>query len=660
MQIQYLGRFLDLKEDEKVSYTMQVQDLADVSAVNSSVTTSFKIPKTVTNLDAFKQLSIPSDSSNLPYIKNEVRLYDQGTIFINNAWLKVNSSDEEYYNVNIEDGIIDFFKAIENKTIGADLDLSSTQHNKDLVSVIDSFERNDYTYIIADYNGLNTYFQGGNEYINIDYSVPSLNNKYIWDKIFELAQFSYSGSVFNTDEFTNLWLTYPKAPPTSSQDEQYPEPVLRFRSFSNNPNIPYDPFYEGYLYFNNLENVSTNGIRFDNGTLTAETSGTYRFRWFGSAPYAEYSAIDEYGQQVGDYAYKEYLKVGYLLNGVEIRPNRDAGLQAFTVMLRAGDTFKFFMYWDFNITGMNIPYTKYQVGDFDKVVMPTYDFQLLQTSQTIIDFGAELLDFSITDYVKELMIRFSLTPFIDNENRHIHFLTLNERLQGNKLIDWTDKYIQRTNESYTYNSYGINNWFRHKYNDENATFNDGKFSVNNVNLEPNKDLFNSKIYSYNNEITNFYQTATSTDFQNNSFPIWSREIKETINNDNGERTFEVKYKGLSNRYYFIRRKYLNKSINIGSQLLSIEQAQSNVPIADTNKLSYNEVITDRYNNFGRVLNDTRIHEIEVSLNVNDLLSLDLQALYFFSQENQYYILNRMSFDLDNRVGKGEFLRVKYR
>lgn len=649
MQIQYLGRFLDLKEDEKVSYTMQVQDLADVSAVNSSVTTSFKIPKTVTNLDAFKQLSIPSDSSNLPYIKNEVRLYDQGTIFINNAWLKVNSSDEEYYNVNIEDGIIDFFKAIENKTIGADLDLSSTQHNKDLVSVIDSFERNDYTYIIADYNGLNTYKRSDVEYINIDYLVPSLNNKYIWDKIFNYAGFSYSGSIFDSEEFNNLWVTYPKAPTIEEDEEDYPEPIDRIRA-KNNGVFYYNYNTESTEIDFELEDVVIDGMTRNGNKFITETSGTYRIssNLIGKAIYER---LDNWGERDGFFEFNLLLKIKingvinskYIFADSFTYPGYDI-----TITLKVGDEIEFISGFDY--------VNESHIGDLVDIEFDSYDIRLSQISQSTIDFGSELLDFSMVDYIKEILVRFSLTPFIDNETKHVRFLTLNERLQGNKLIDWTDKYIQRNNESYTYNSYSINNWFRHKYNDENANFNDGKFVVNNSNLDTNKDIWNSKIYSYNNEITVFY----SNDFQNNSFPIWSREIKETINNDTRVKTFEVKYKGLSNRYYFIRRKYLNKSTNIGSQALRIEATENKVPIVEISKLSYSETVQDRYGNFSRVLNDTRIHEIEVSLNVNDLLSLDLEALYFFSQENQYYILNRMSFDLDNRVGKGEFLRVKYR
>ena len=169
-------------------------------------------------------------------------------------------------------------------------------------------------------------------------------------------------------------------------------------------------------------------------------------------------------------------------------------------------------------------------------------------------------------------------------------------------------------------------------------------------------MYSSKFYSFNNEITSFYDS----DFTNNSFPIWDREIKETINNDTNPptKTYDVSYKGLSNRFYFIRRNILPKTINIGSQLLRIEETANNVAIVDTKNLSYSSVINN-YSEFSKVLNDTRIHEIELNLDINDLLNLDLEKLYYFSQENQYYILNRLTLDLTNSVQKGEFIRVKY-
>jgi len=657
MQIQYFGRFFDVREDEKISYTIQVQDLADVSTVNSSVTTSFKLPKTLSNLEAMKYLSIPSDTSNIPYIKNDVKLYDQGTILINNGWLKVISTDSENFNVNIENGIVDFFKTIENKTIGKDLDLSDVNHSKDLVTVVDSFERDDYTYIVADYNGMNTYKVSGVEYINSDYLVPSLNNKYIWDKIFEFAGYTYSGSVFELDEFTNLWMTYPKAPPTDISDEDYPEPVRRFETSSSNPIFNYNWNVDDGVVNFTLENIFTDEVTFLNNEITIEKSGTYHLRSFDFDGYASFMRLNQWEEPTGQW-YRVKLQLGYFLNGVEFRTGEigNLGLQEIQLMLRAGDTLRLFLYFDPFIIGTSIPYSNHTVGQLQDVSLDYYNFRLFQVSQTIVDFGNELLDFSIVDYFKEILIRFALTPFIDNETRHINFLTLDERLQGSKVIDWTDKYIERENESYTYSSYAIKNWFRHKYNDENATFNDGALNVNNVNLELEKTIWSSKIYSYNKEITSWY----SDELQNNSFPIWNREVKEIIDNDTNTREFEVKYKGLENRYYFIRRKFSTNTLNIGSQLLRSETTSSLTAIADTRNLSYIEMTTNYYSNFSRIMSDTRIHDINVYLDVNDLLELDLEALYYFSQENQYYILNRITVDLETRIGKGEFLRVKYR
>ena len=640
VQIQYLGQFLDIKENEKVTYTIQVQDLADVSSVASSVTTSFKIPKTKNNYEALKSLSLPGDTSNLPYLKNVCKLYNFGTTLIDNGWLKINNSDEESFNVNIENGIIDFFKAIEGKTIGNDLDLSDTNHNKDLITVINSFERNDYTYIIADYNGLNTYLKGGVNYINVDYLVPSLNSKYIWDKIFNYIGYTYSGSIFNSELFTNLWVTYPKAPPTKADDEQLPDPVLRL-STNKTGNIEFTGDLTNNTIEFNLENVTTNDNNFLNNKLIVKHTGTYNLKSIIYG-YADYRITNNWGGEIG--SEKSFLLPALRINGVIKLCSND-----YTLNLKQGDIVEFLCTWH----GLS---SKYWIGRLRGIVFLGYDFKLYQISQQVVDFGSEFLDVSLSEFIKEIMMRFALTPFIDVESKHIKFLTLSERINTNNVKDWTDKFVKRTDENYIYKDYAQRNWLKHKYNDENATFNNGFLSVSNQTLQPQKDLYSSKFYSFNNEITSFYDS----DFTNNSFPIWNREIKETINNDTTPptKTYDVNYKGLSNRFYFIRRNILPKTINIGSQLLRIEETANNVAIVDTKKLSYSDAVNN-YKDFVKVLNDTRIHEIELFLNINDLLDLDLESLYYFSQENQYYILNRITIDLTNNINKGEFIRVKY-
>ena len=396
VQIQYLGRFLDIKETEKVTYTIQVQDLADVSSVASSVTTSFKLPKTKNNYEALKSLSLPSDTSNLPYLKNVCKLYNFGTTLIDNGWLKINNSDEESFNVNIENGIIDFFKAIEGKTIGNDLDLTDTNHNKDLITVMDSFNRTDYTYIIADYNGLNTYLKGGVNYINVDYLVPSLNSKYIWDKIFNSIGYTYSGSIFSSESFTNLWVTYPKAPPTEADDEQIPDPVLRL---STNKTWNIEFFLEDLTYniieFD-LENVTTNDNNFLNNKLIVKHTGTYNLKSIIDG-YADYVVTNNWGDENG--SEKSFLLPALRINGViKLFSNDD------TLNLKQGDIVEFLCTW-YGLSGGYISRIR-------EIVFNSYDFKLYQISQQVVDFGSEFLDVSLSEFIKEIMMRFALTPLL--------------------------------------------------------------------------------------------------------------------------------------------------------------------------------------------------------------------------------------------------------
>ena len=437
-----------------------------------------------------------------------------------------------------------------------------------------------------------------------------------------------------------LWVTYPKAPPTKSDDEQLPDPVLRFSSNKTN-NIVYTEDYDNLIIEFDLENIVLNEVLFNSNKITIQSTGTYSLDsiFYG---YADYIVEDNWGYPVG--SERSYFRPALLINGVLNKYNS----QINSVNLRSGDVVEIICHW-YDIDGGYI-------NGIRELKFDSYNIKLTQISQSIIDFGKEFLDISIAEYVKEIMMRFALTPFIDVESKHIKFLTLSERINTNNVKDWTDKFVKRNEENYIYKDYAQRNWLKHKYNDENATFNNGFLYVSNQTLQPQKDLYSSKFYSFNNEITSFYDS----DFTNNSFPIWNREIKETINNDTTPptKTYDVDYKGLSNRFYFIRRKILPKTINIGSQLLRIEETANNVAIVDTKNLSYSDAVNN-YKDFVKVLNDTRIHEIELFLNINDLLDLDLESLYYFSQENQYYILNRLTLDLTNSVQKGEFIRVKY-
>jgi hypothetical protein len=87
---------------------------------------------------------------------------------------------------------------------------------KDVATVVNTFTATTlpYKYILADYNGQATYTStsGGTSAttINVDYLVPSVKVSYLWDNLFSTYGFTYSGSIFSSPDFTNLYLTFQK------------------------------------------------------------------------------------------------------------------------------------------------------------------------------------------------------------------------------------------------------------------------------------------------------------------------------------------------------------------------------------------------------------------------------------------------------------------
>src|SRR5690606_38037597 len=181
------GQYVDLKSTG-VKYVKQVNDLADVTTVNTSYSYSLKVSKTPNNTKIFKGLGIVGDTSRIPYTKNRTQLIDNGAMIVSNGVSTIKETDDDY-KVVVQDGIIDFFRAIENKTIGTDLDLSELSHTKNAANIVASFTNPDYRYLISEYNG-KTIKDGT---LNPDYQVPSINQMYIFEKIMAYAGYTYEG-----------------------------------------------------------------------------------------------------------------------------------------------------------------------------------------------------------------------------------------------------------------------------------------------------------------------------------------------------------------------------------------------------------------------------------------------------------------------------------
>lgn len=609
---------LDLPTNFRLARTFQVNDIGSISDRQTNFSQKIKLPKTKKNQLAHKNLGTIGDTSRVPYQFNSAKLYnDNGELMISNGFYKVFADEGDFYDVAIYDGYISFVKAIENTTL-QELDLSEANHFKTLANVLDSF--NDltvYKYILADYNGKAIY---DTNKINIDYLVPSLPVSYIWNLIFEQYGFTYEGAIFDTFEYQNLWMTYPKG-----VSDQNLTPVE--------------------IYTNTFDNLNDQIINPDRlianliHGLPAPTSGSF----LGNN-------IDFLVSEAGTYVFTSDLIVSALLQDEEgFQFSTNLPLSVYVNGVFSGDAL---------ITG-EFTFLQLEVGDLVRWVFNPLGDQILDidfisggielgflTGQNI-DFNETFLDFKTKDFIDEILNRFALTPFKDKYTNNIKFLTLDEIIQ-NDVEDWSaeqGKFVRVTNEQYIYSGFTQKNNFRYKYDQRESDYKDGFISINNVNIPDESTVFQSAFYAPEKDLSNALPVTT------NVYKLWNKEIK-----DDGS----VKYKDLDKRFYLMRyNNLIIDEVTIGSESLNTSALITAAPFESFFTLKFSEIVAEYYSNMGLILNDARLIKADVYLNDVDILNLDFSRPKFIKQLLNYYLLNKVL----NYQGKGvytcELIRLKY-
>jgi hypothetical protein len=595
------GFDIELEPDEKIARTLQVNDILSLNNRQANYTNSFSIRRTDKNKEAFEMLGVVGITNYLPYQKNEVYLYtDDGECIVYKGWAVIQSTDKDY-KINIYDGNIDLYKAIENKSLG-DLDLSEIDHSKTLTTVVNTFTANlPYKYIVADFNGKMVY---NTNRINIDYLVPSAKVSYLWNKIFETYGFTYEGSVFNTVNFTNLWLSYPKF----SAPQGTPVSILNYTTTTVTDEAPPQVNY------------------------VVTESGTYDFQLLDySTGYVTASLWDQNG----------FTGISYIAdNRILINGNLVLGP---VVDLAIGDV----------ITSDYLINETLEVGQFVLLTFVgdfQYQFSLSFYQGQIVSFTNELKDFNIKDFITEILNRFALTPFKDKYTNHYKFLTLQELLQDNSVVDWSreqNKFVEKISERYIYGSYAQENNFAYKYNDAESDYYNSEILINNVNLADAKTVVNSRVYAPEKD-----PTFLIHDLQTNVYKMWNKEVK-----DNGD----VEYKGLQKRYYLMRENTytFTDSTQIGSQSAGLHQAITTIPVESFYNLRMEDIVRNYYKNIGSILNLSKMVDATIYLNETDIANIDFSKLYWIEQLSSYFILNKISNFTKKGITKVELIKVDY-
>ncbi len=596
------GVSLDIYQDTNIKHTLQINDVAEVKDRQASYTNSFKLPKTPKNVKSLGGLGIHSSTSNIPYLKPDALLKIDGYDFLVKAWVQITSTDDEY-SVSIYSGIIEFFKFFENKTIGEELaaDLTEINHNKNLSTVINT-QNNDslkYVYLFADFNG-RTHRKSNSNVVNIDFVVPSVPVSYLFDKIHVKAGYTYEGSFLTLDDFTNLYISYPKAPEDDGSTVYFED--AKSVNFSS-------PGSEDSLGFT-FNNGGINGIKI------LEKSN-YNIKANGIAGLNE-----PIPSGMGTLSYKFYYRINS--NPPVLIPNNLNDI----LVLENGDVIDFWYDVDTDWNGS---------VSMSLIIKKTEDIS-----------SEEFSDLKITDFLKDIYNNFGLTPIVDNVNKNVKYITNTERFKEAETENWTNYLVSIDNETYKFGTYAKNNLFRYKYNDQEETHSDGSITIDNKNLEEEKTVFTSFTYSVEKErLSDFYVNSSLTQ-KVSIYKLYEKEPQDG--------STELKYKPLSKRYFYLRMKKVNAAVIIGSDIQDLELPNSIIKFGEFKDLNMNDIIGRYYLDFKNVINQSVIWNVTLNVPYPKLLKLDLTKVLYFDQLQQYCFINKITFD-DSKT-TAELVRIK--
>lgn len=647
-EIFYNGYSLDLYADKGLRYNVQVNDIAEVKDRQATYTNSYSIPKTAKNVRILGGLGIASDTSRSPYSKPLCQVKIDGFEIIVKGWMSVKETEDEY-KIYIYSGIIQFFKAIENKTLGKNLNLSEINHAKTPATVAASQTNEAYRYLIADFGGkFNTGTTGA---VDSDYLMPCVNLKYLWDKIHDTFGFTYSCSA--VEDMETLWMTYPKAKNVNDQLEEQAE-------LKANDTMVYIPNMQilwaipdrKHHFFNFRDRDVSHGSVIDYGAANPRNGGTV-IPIYGHfvAPVSAYYKISISGRvKVPTNSFLMNLpQTLHLVKNAQNKKPVEALNQNNVIKSRIGLA-------NMDPNGFDCSYNgvvylnageSMTLGFASALTAISWETDVNWTINRIenqeVSFTNELTNFSITDFFKEMLNIYGLTPFTNEHNNHIDYKTLPERLRA-PVVDWTAKYIQRSSEKYIYNNYAQKNIFRYKYTERGAAYNDAALWINNLNLKDQTVVYDSIFYSPEEYVSTI--KVGNLNINSNIFKMWDKEIKEDGS---------IEYKNKDNRFYILRSALYDNPITYTSGLSGETVNGSSFHVGSFTKVSLQYFVDNYYREFENITENSRLHTIDLHLNPIDMLSLDMFKIVYFAQEQQYYLLNKLKFDGDKQ--EGDFIRI---
>lgn len=608
------GQDIELFPNVTIARTLQVNDIGSPQTRQASYTNTFNIPRTSSNTKIFDMLGVIGTDSNIPYQKNEAYLYDDsGFCLVYKGWAVISETANDF-KCNIYDGIIDFYKAIENKTLG-DLDLSALTHIKTPAEVASTQNKSKpYVYIVGDYNGDSTSLDPTD--IKSDYLIPSVKIPWIWEKIEAFTGYQLNGTFKTNTDFTNLYLTFPKNTPPTLETNILVSSDLEVSAPGSVTFV--DRIVYALIDSTTVYNSTKINLGIDKKTITSLQAISISVTFVinpnltvpSAVPYTPYAIFN--GQR-------------FLCDGTSRTLSNIYNLFDFYQQINFPFQVDFELDQEFTGT-LTIP-NIFQSVTIKELVSETSGFK---------EFGG----MTIKQFISEILWRFNLTMFADKYSNQYTLKYLSEIVNA-PSIDWSDKFDSLGSENYIYGNYAQRSYLRYKYNEVND-FNDFYLSIQNENLPDLNTIIQSDAYSPEFEI------SKNLGFDSKLYKFWDKEIKDNST---------VTYKSLQGRKYFLRATQVNTSVDFISDDLSTSQASSLYQKENFTGLSFTEIVNSYYSEMAFLLNQSKVLNVTLRLTEIDIVNMDFSKPVYIKQLGGSFLVNKIQNFIPFRDTKVELIKI---
>ena len=560
---------------KSVSQTAQINDIAELEDRQTNRTNNIKMPKTAKNIAAFDFLGVSGNKSTKPYTRCKVKYVVDGIELITDGYGVVRNTNQ-YYNLVIYDGNKDLSELLNNETLN-NIDFTSYNHDLTVDNWFNSFSKTDgYIY------GLGKFYENATTSI-IDISLQNVSFYLhtLFEMIFTQKGYTVSGDIFSNEDYLSRVISMKRGHglnPTSETTQIYNNIVSNY--FVNETfSVPTNKEYLTNSY--TVLNGGVNRITIDGDIFKSEGTN-HEIRIYINGEFLVFEAVPD-----GDFIITKDIQV-LVGDLVEIK------IYVESVDDSGSHKINFLANYVVNVL-------------YDNLKIPIKIEELIGDSKQL-------------DLVKDVMQRFGLMFRKVRNKKEFEFIQMSKLLNDfENAEDWSDIYDAFISEDYT-SSYGQINYGKYEYDeDNNNSYADGSFLIDNVNLSDDNTLFtsifkDSKIYKGYNVLNHWVEDSDDL----------------VVVNEDSIRMFKVNV--VSDTIYF---RYNN-------EIETTAKKTTDYAFLDFQSIYYQNELDNNYKEVAVVLNTFNKKTISVNLNLLQYYALDFFKLKYFSQLGGMYYLNKVS------------------